>query len=255
MLKATHGIIKSSAPIFISGPSMITYWDFQNSSSYSGSGTTITDLDGTNNGTVFGPLSYVSGSPNYFAFDNRADRYLTTSTSLNPYLSPTNTGVTLSLFIWIYPLASLGSILSEQGSTTPDAPGGWFDTQIELVSGNKVRFAVWPYTSVSATLLSTTTISISTWYYIGFTYDGSTLTGYINGQSVGTLSKSDRQTPYNNGPVGTGYYYNIGYRSGTNMGSGADGTFRLGAFHIWNDTLNSSTILNNYNATKASYGL
>ena len=49
MLKATHGIIKpSSEPVFITGSSMITYWDFQNSSSYSGSGTTITDLDGKN---------------------------------------------------------------------------------------------------------------------------------------------------------------------------------------------------------------
>jgi len=90
---------------------------------------------------------------------------------------------------------------------------------------------------------------------MGFTYDGSTLTGYINGQSVGTLAKNNRQTPYNNGPVGTGYYYNIGYRTSTNMLSGSDGTFRLGAFHVWNTAISLSTILNNYNATKSSYGL
>jgi|LauGreDrversion4_2_1035121.scaffolds.fasta_scaffold85518_5 hypothetical protein len=236
---------------------MITYWDFQNSLSYSGSGTTITDLDGTVNGTIVGSVPYTSSSPSYLYFDNGSTRYVTTSTSLNPYLSPENIGVTISLFIWIYPLGSLGTILSEQGSTTPDAPGGWFDTQIELVSGNKVRFGVWQYTSVvsSTTLLSTATISINNWHYIGFTYDGSTLTGYINGQPAGTFAKNNRQTPYNNGPAGVGYYYNIGYRSGTNMLSGTDGTFRLGAFHIWNNALNSSTILNNYNATKASYGL
>ena len=49
MFIATHGIVKSltTTPSFISGATMITYWDIQNSSSYSGSGTTITDLDGT----------------------------------------------------------------------------------------------------------------------------------------------------------------------------------------------------------------
>ena len=258
MLKAMHGINKRFVASFISGPSMITYWDFQNSSSYNGSGTTITDLDGTNNGTVVGPLSYVSGSPNYFNFDNRSDRYLTTSTSLNPYLSPANTGVTLSLFIWIYPITTIGAVLSEQGSTTPDvAPNGWYDTQIEMVSGNKVRFGVWPYTggTGSGTLLSTLTITTNAWFYIGFTYDGTTLAGYINGQAAGTLAKSNRETPYNNGVAGTGYYYNIGRRSDTNMGSGADGTFRLGALHIWNDAISSATILNNYNVTKSAYGL
>lgn len=252
MLKATHGIIKPpSSPVFISGESMITYWDFQNSS-YSGSGTTITDLDGTNNGTVVGPLPYTSGSPNYFSFDNRTDRYLTTSTNLNPYLSPANTGVTVSIFIWIYPISTIGSVLSEQGSTTPDQT--WFDVQIEMVSGNKVRFAVWPYSLISShTLLSTLTISINAWYYIGFTYDGSTLRGYINGQPAGSLAKSNRETPYNNG--NTGLYYNIGSRSGTNMLSGTDGSFRLGALHIWNNAISDAVILNNYNVSKTAYGL
>jgi len=254
MILTGIGMLKNVNDISTTG--LITYWDLQNSSSYSGSGTIITDLNGINNGSVVGPLSYVSGSgsPNYFNFDNRSDRYLTTVTNLNPYLSPANTGVNISLFIWIYPLSSLGVVLSEQGSTSPDSL--WYDAQIELVSGNKVRFGVWQYTTpTTTTLLSSTTVSLNAWQYIGFTYDGSTLTGYINGQSVGTLSKNNRQTPYNNGVSGTGYYYNIGYRTSTNMGSGADGTFRIGAFHVWNDALNASTILNNYNATKTSYGL
>jgi len=253
MFLATHGLIKSSSstPTFITGTSMITYWDFQNTSCYNGSGTTITDLDGSVNGTIVGALSYTSGTPNYFSFDNRQDRYINTA-NLNPYLSPPNTGVNLSLFIWIYPITTVGLVLSEQGSTNPDT--NWFDSQIEMVSGNKVRFAVWPYSTITTTtLLSTLTISTFTWYYIGFTYDGTNLKGYINGQPAGSLAKNNRQTPYNNG--NTNYYYNIGYRSSTNLGSGADGTFRLGAFHIWNDALSDATILNNYNATKTTYGL
>jgi len=39
------------------------------------------------------------------------------------------------------------------------------------------------------------------------------------------------------------------------MGSGAGSEFRLGAFHIWNDAISDAIILNNYNVTKARYGL
>ena len=39
------------------------------------------------------------------------------------------------------------------------------------------------------------------------------------------------------------------------LNSGLTHQFRLGAFHVYNRALNTSEILNNYNATKAAYGL
>jgi len=38
------------------------------------------------------------------------------------------------------------------------------------------------------------------------------------------------------------------------MGSSAGANFRFGAFHVWNDAISSATILNNYNATRYTYG-
>lgn len=247
MLIATHGIIKpSGSSVFISGASMITYWDIQNTSSYSGSGTSITDLDGTNNGLLVGTNPYTSGTPNYISLDSGTSNYIRTTVNLNPYLSPANTSTVISHFVWCYPTSN-GVITSEVGQTNPS--GGWHDSQIEWVSGTP-RFSVWPYTSI---ITSSISASLNAWHYVGLTYDGSTLRAYVNGQSAGSATFA-RQTPYNNGGS-LGLYYTLGYPDFTQLGSGVGANFRLGAFHVWNTAINLSTILNNYNATKASYGL
>jgi hypothetical protein len=251
MFIATHGIVKSltTTPSFISGATMITYWDIQNSSSYSGSGTTITDLDGTNNGTLVGSVPYTSGTPKYLSLDSTTSNYVRTSTNLNSSLSPANTGTNISVFTWVYPTSN-GVIVSEQGTTSPDT--SWYDSQIEWVSGTP-RFSVWQYTIGGPPLItSSVSAGLNAWHYVGFTYNGTTLTAYVNGQSAGN-SNISRQTPYNTGG-GVGLYYTLGYPTSTNMGSGAGANYRLGAFHVWNDAISSSTILNNYNATRGKYG-
>ena len=252
MLKATHGIIKpSSASAFISGASMITYWDIQNSSSYSGSVTTITDLDGTNNGLLVGTNPYTSGTPKYISLDNTTSNYLGTTVNLNPYLSPANTSTVISHFVWVYPTSN-GVVVSEQGTTTPNS--NWYDSQIEWISGTPC-FSVWPYTiNGGAKITSSVSAGLNAWHYVGLTYDGSTLRGYVNGQLAGSSTYA-RHTPYNNGS-GAGLYYALGYPTSTKMSSSSGGSdFRLGAFHVWNTALSLSTILNNYNATKSAYGL
>ena len=70
-------------------------------------------------------------------------------------------------------------------------------------------------------------------------------------KSIGTQT-FNRNVPHVEG--GGGEVFAVGLADGTNMGSGAGANYRLGAFHVWNDALSSSTILNNYNATKATYG-
>ena len=74
---------------------------------------------------------------------------------------------------------------------------------------------------------------------------------YVNGQLAGSATLN-RQTSYNTETKGL--YYALGYPTSTNMGSGAGANYRLGAFHVWNDAISSSTILNNYNATRGKYG-
>ena len=417
MLLATHGLIKPSAT-FISGASMITYWDIQNSSSYSGSGTTITDLDSTNNGLLVGSNAFTNATPKYISLDSTSSNYLRSTTDLNPSLSPANTGSNISVFVWCYPTSN-GIIVSELGQTTPNTV--WYFSTIEWVSGTP-RFGVFPYSNMTtvkiysthngngstsqygqypsttsefnrlfdtaytnttlawqgiingatslnhssytsltgagatvpnggdyfsvevsgtfvpaetgtysfginsddgsdlfiggnfvvsyygghgmagyqyanvsltagtrysfraryqeygggeglavvwkrpsqgsysfqsselnsgSSITSSVSASVNNWHYVGYTYDGTTLTAYVNGQSAGTTSIT-RQTPYNT--LSRGLYYALGYPTTTNMGSSQGANFRFGAFHVWNDALSSDTVLNNYNATRASYG-
>lgn len=243
-------MIKSSLKS-INTSGLITYWDIQNTSSYNGTGTTVIDLDGTNNGLLVGTNLYTNAATKYISLDSTTSNYLRTTTNLNPYLSPANTSTIISYFVWVYPTSN-GTIVSEQGMTNPDT--GWYDSQIEWISGTPC-FAVWPYTiHGGAKITSSVSAGLNAWHYIGLTYDGSVLRGYVNGQFAGS-STYGRQTPYNDG-ANRGLYYVLGYPTSTNMGASALGSdFRFGAFHVYNRTLNTSEILNNYNATKAAYGL
>lgn len=404
---------------------LITYWDLQNESSYTGSGSTITDLDNTNNGTIVGTVPYTTGNIKYLTIDNTTSNYVRTNTNLNSLLSPANTSEVISLFCWVYPTSN-GIILSEQGVTTPDTD--WYDSQIEWIN-NRPRFAVYSYQYDSVGLLNVkvysthngngsttqyvnhpttlsefnklfdttythTTLSwsgniastvpinwttystltnagitvpnsgdyfsvevktifvpaesgvysfginsddgsdlyindtyvtsyygghgmsgpiygnisltagtayslrvrtqefaggeglqltwkrpsqgsyslqsselisgsknivtssinapLNAWHYIGYTYDGTTLKSYTNGQLSGNLV-IDRLSP---GNISKGLYYALGYPTVTNMGAGNGGsTFRLGAFHVWNNCLTDATVLRNYNITKNVYGV
>ena len=233
-----------SSSIVTSG--LIMNWDIQNTSSYSGVGTTIFDLSGHSNGSLVGTIDYTAGSPNYLLIQGGVSEYITSSTDLNSYLSPPTTGTDISVFMWVYPTSN-GVIVSEQGVTTPD--GGWYDSQIELVSGT-TQFRVWG-PSGAPYIYSSAATPFNNWYYVGFTYSASTLIGYVNGQSVGSTAVS-RQSP---GQYGSGLYYNLGYPTATNMGSGAGSTFRFGGMQVYNIGLTSNQVLNNFNSDKSKYGL
>lgn len=247
MLKAISGLVKQTI-LFSGGSTLITNWNFQISSSYGGSGTTITDLDGTNNGSIVGSVPYTNGAPTkYLSLDSTDSNYIKTTTNLNPYLNPANTSTNISVFVWVYPTSN-GTIVSEQG-IVPD--GGWYDSQIEWIGGVPC-FAVWPYTiHGGAVITSSISAPLNQWHYVGLTYDGATLRAYVNGLPAGTSSYT-RQTPYG---AGYGLYYALGYPTLTNMGASKLGAnFRLGAFQVWNNAISSSTILNNYNADRSFYG-
>ncbi len=207
--------------------------------SYSGTNS-VTDLQSNSNATlVNGPTFSVNG---YLNFDGSND-YLITNTSLNSKLSPPNTSTVISFFCWIY-LQDNGVIISEQGTTIPDS--NWFDSQIELVSGT-LRFSVWPYSFGTSKITSSISTPLNNWYYIGLTYDGTTLRAYVNGSLAGSSTYA-RQTP-----SASGLYYTIGYGSITNQGDGTYAKLKLGDFHVYNIALSQQQILNNYNTTKNDY--
>jgi hypothetical protein len=221
---------------------LILRYELKDTDSYSGT-TTVTDLSGNSNATLYnGPTYSING---YINFDGTND-YLSTNTSLNSKLSPVNTSTIISHFTWVYPTDN-GVIVSEIGQTTSNTL--WHDSQIEIVGGN-LKFGLWTGIGGVSSLNSSISTPFYNWYYVGLTYDGATMRGYVNGQLAGTKNLI-RDTPYNLGS--TGLHYAIGASDSTSLGDGSPAKMKLGAFHVYNTTLSSQQVLNNYNYTKSNY--
>ena len=223
---------------------LILNYDISNSSSYSGSGTTVTDLQGNSNATLSGSPTYSSSNGGYLTFNSASSQSLLLNTSLNSVLSPPNTSTVISFFVWVY-LTGNGVIVTETSTT------GWHDSQIEMVSGT-LKFSVW--SNGVQNLSSSIPTPINNWYYVGFTYDGTNLRGYVNGSLAVTSGTINRQTPFNDGG-GVALRYGIALTDATSLGNGGYGNFRWGAFHVYNTALSGANVLSNYNATKSRFGL
>ena len=222
-------------PNFITAGMRVRY-EVTNTSSYSGTGTTITDLMGNANGTLY-------NSPVY---TNSAGTYLNMSSTSSNYILTNNIGSTYnqSVFMWVYPTGN-GVLLAELGQAAINS--GYHAANIEI-SGSTIRFAIWPYTNY--TPLISSSISLNTWHYVGFTYDGTTLNAYVNGASVGTYPLT-RIPPAN-------LYYGIGATDGTNLSGasgGGYGNFRFGAFHYFNRSLSANEVNLNYKLQLNRYTL
>ena len=224
----------------------ILYWDFSNPTSYSGT-STVFDLENNSNGTIMNsPSSGSTGCGTYIDF-NGTSQYIYSDTNLSPLfagVSPNKSEVT-SIFMWIYPEGD-GVIVSEVG--VANSLLGWHTSIIEMVSGT-LKFGLWNGTANSVVTSSIPT-PFNNWYYIGMTYDGSTLTAYVDGVSAGNIT-FNRQAPYNVGS--NGLFYLLAHQDGTNMGDGGFGDYRVGSFEIYTTSLSLGQINNNYNTQKNNY--
>ena len=231
----------TTPPTFVTS-GLIMNWDLQNSSSYNGTGSIITDLQGNSDGTFIGGI-YTSGNTNYLELAPGNGDYILSNTSLNSVLSPPNTGTEISHFIWVYPTGN-GIIVDELGSNSLSPV--WHDSQIELVGG-QLTFRLWNLSSPY--VVSNTPINMNQWNYIGITYNGTVMDVYLNGQNVGSATFA-RMSPGNNS---AGLHYGISVDDITNMGDGTGASMRFGAFHVYNVGLSPTQVLYNYNSTLPSY--
>jgi hypothetical protein len=202
------------------------------------SGTSLVDIKGGVNATLTNSPTYTSTSGKYLTF-NGVNQY-----GMTGNLASKVPGVTTSLMMWIYPTGN-GVIVTELGQGTTSS--GWHDSQIEITGGNTLRVGIWNLNIVSLS----TSITLNTWNLVGFTYDGTTLKGYKNGVSFGSVV-TPRQTPVLNG---NGLYYGIGLADVTNMGSGAYGSFRLGDFQVFDRGITADEVNRIYNLYAYRYGI
>jgi hypothetical protein len=202
------------------------------------SGSTLTDIKSSVNATLYNSPSYTSSGGKYLTF-NGSNTYGITNN-----LASKVTSNTVTLLAWIYPTGN-GVVITELG--TGSTSSGWHDAQIEITGGNTLRVGIWNNSIVQLN----TSITLNAWHLVGFTYDGTTLTGYKDGVSFSSVA-TGRQTPTANG---NGLYYGIGLTETTNMGSGAYGAFRLGDFQVYSTALTSDEMNRNYMSTAWRFGI
>ena len=191
-------------------------------SSYS-AGSTLTDIKGGFNATLYNSPSYTSTGGKYLTF-NGSNTYAITG-NLSSGMGNTNH---ITLFAWVYPTGN-GVIASELGTGSPSS--GWHESVMEITGGNTLRVGFW--NGAGITQLSTS-ITLNTWCLIAVTYDGTTMKGYLNNVNFGSVNFTrDAAHLYS----GNGEFFAFGLSDATNMGHGGYGAFRLGDFQVFNRAL------------------
>jgi hypothetical protein len=192
--------------------------DAKNPASYNGTGSTWTDLTGNgNNGTIVNATWNAGGW-----FDGTGSRY-----ALDEITFTCN-----NASIGYDPLTfSLWMRANSVNQFIAFYCGDQIHMQYDTWSGNTSLAAGGAYDEI----YSGVTVNYGEWFNFVCTYDGTTLKLYKNGQMIASGPKS----------------YNTTTRNGV-IGSG-DQSF--GQVMIYNIVLSDAEVLQNFNATKASYGL
>jgi hypothetical protein len=221
------GIVKSN---------LLMNLDPGNPSSYSGTGTTVTDLSGTgHNGTISGSLGYSASNGGVWNFTNNG-AYILAGTL--PYSgSSVNSW---SMGIWVQPLTANGNIIS-MSVTNPS--GSWNMPPIRA-SNQTFIGKVW-----NNNYLTSQVFNIGVWYYVVLTFDytAGTQNLYVDGNLVAS------QSGIASASSGSDNYWFIGQ---TNPGADNSGNLvgNIGAIHYYgNKALTGSEVVRNYNALQKRY--
>ena len=201
--------------------------DAGNSSSYSGSGSTWTDIAGTaDNITLVGSPTYTSGTPSYFTFNGSTQYGTGSGTNVVPTTAYTK-------FVWFY-LNALAD-----NNLVSSATGGHFmfmNSTSNLYCGN----ANWPVYTVFA---SATSFSTGIWYNATVTFSTTNgMTLYVNGAFDATYT-ANKAAHVGNGST------NVAAFGAGNLLNG-----RISQVLCYSRELSAAEVLQNYNATKSKFG-
>jgi hypothetical protein len=219
----------TGAPVVDTG---LQLWlDAAQTTSYSGSGATWTDLSGAgNNGTLTASPAFSSTTNGGTLTFNGSSQYATTT--LN---SATISDGTLSA--WCYPITSPNAA-NFDGIIDGDLPGS-YGTGIGINNGT--------YQALLNNQFWTTigqNVTLNQWVMVSMTFTATTAIFYLNGVQVATLS-------YTRGAVSPGTNYLIG-KSAANARYFNGG---IATAMIYNRALTADEITTNFNALRGRYGI
>lgn len=216
--------------------SSLTQWlDFGQTSSYSGSGTTVTDLSPTATASVT-----LTGAPTFNNIDGGGSEVFNGSTQ---YGTGSGTPLGLSAYtksFWF----KLTSYIPGNNVVSSDV-GGHF---CYFGGGNKLQSGHSFWSNYGA-FTSLTSFALNTWYHACVTFNTSTgMALYVNGVLDSTYV-STTTNPTNTPVTGTGRVDIANYGTGNNLAGS------IGQVMVYNRALTASEVLKNYNALAGRYGL
>lgn len=246
---------------------LILHLDAANPKSYPGSGTIWTDLSRQRNiATLVNGPTFNNTNGGRLVFDGTNDYGEISIKNTNLEFQPTQR---CSAFCWVFNIdgSSTGAIISNMVSTAPFS--GW---DIWRNGSNTIAthlIANWSLNAVKVQVNFDYTLYANKWVYIGYTYDGSSPTDattalnsinfYINGNlaSDGKANASGADGFNTSSEIIT-YDASQRFRIASRWASSqlAQGSaLTISQIQVYNKTLTTNEVLQNYNATKGRYGL
>ena len=237
-----QSVVNNVVPRTVTTDGLVLYYDPSNSSSYSGSGTTINSLAPTN---LPGTMSNITYTNPYFSYNGTNSQV---SVADNALLEPGSGSFTME--VWVNQNVSgndvvLGKFdpggLSQDVGYSIRTTGTSYYAQLASGSGSGSTLFV-NSTSFVGTL--------NTWYQLVYVFKNGatkTLETFVNGSSIGTVNHSLA------GILDTTTNLYIGSYNNGEYPQWFDG--RIGITRLYNTALSASQVSGNYNANKGIYGL
>ena len=212
--------------------SLKLFIDAGNPLSYSGSGTIVTDLIGTQNGTLTNGVGYSSLEGGYFTFDGVND-YI--DYGINNTIRTTSAR---TISMWINITSGNGTFYSDVNTAGYQGAEMWYDT-------GGFRSAVLGASTYQVAPNKQVT-SYNTWHYVTLSWNGTTLKAYYDG--VINTSVTQTVTPINNTTASS--------KNGVSNETGGSRflTGKISQMKIYNVQLSDAEVLTDFNEFKARYG-
>lgn len=212
--------------------SLKLFIDAGNPLSYSGSGTTVTDLIGTQNGTLINGVGYSTSNGGYFTFDGVNDFI---DFGINTAIRPL-TARTTSMWVYVDSSSSVGWFFSDTDNNQSKGSDIFYDNggYRSTISSN----------STYQLFNNNTTSNKGVWYYITTSWNGSTVKGYYNGilfQSTTQTTTPTANTTHSS-VIGKGNYPGL-FLNG-----------KIAQCKIYDVQRTDAEVLTDFNEFKARYG-
>ena len=238
---ATASTPSQPSPVLSGG--LVLNLDAANLTSYSGTGSTWTDISGaSNNMSLFNGASFDSSNQNSILFDGVND-YVGKNTAIN-------TGQDFTVSVWMY-ATLLGNTRTSlvANSYNYSSGNGWFFCTDAGGTNNSFFLSIGNDYPVKVS--SSNSISLNTWNYLtavvksGGRYIDLYKNGILISGATTDLGASTINYNYAN--------FSIGFRDPAGTTDPFHGN--IGSTQIYNRILTADEVLQNFNTTKLRYGL